>query len=242
MKLQIIDSGSHGNAYLLKAETTRESLLIECGVKIQQIKKALGFNLRDVSCIVSHSHNDHSSAMEDLLKAGVNVYAGKETHQAKGTDKHHRAYNIFPGFTYVIGGFKIKPFAVNHDVPTLGFLINHVESGLVLFLTDTFFTDYKFPGLNNIIIECNHDLQIVAANERPRFLQERVAFSHMNLDTCRTMLQANDLTQVNNVVLIHLSDSGSNAAGFKKDIAAATGKPVTVAEPGLIIQFDKTPF
>jgi hypothetical protein len=64
----------------------------------------------------------------------------------------------------------------------------------------------------------------------------------MSLDTCIKTLKANDLSLVNNIVLIHLSDSNSNEIEFKKEVKQATGKTVTVANNGISIDFNKTPF
>jgi phosphoribosyl 1,2-cyclic phosphodiesterase len=239
MKLKVIHSNSAGNCYILEA-TNGEKLMIDCGVHIDKIKKALGFDYRHVNVIVTHSHNDHAKSLEALLKAGISVYASFATHEATGTDTHHRAHYFLPGVSVQIGDFKVKPFSVNHDVPTLGFLIFHPESGLTLFLTDTFFCDYTFPRLNNIIVECNHEMGLVKNNGTPTFLSDRIIQSHMNLDTCKKLLMANNLTQVNNIVLIHLSDRNSDAKYFKQTITELTGKNVSVAEPGLVIDFNKT--
>ena len=55
-------------------------------------------------------------------------------------------------------------------------------------------------------------------------------------------LKANDLTRVNNIVLIHISEGNGDAVAFRDGIAKATGKTVHVAKPGLRISFNKTPF
>jgi ribonuclease BN (tRNA processing enzyme) len=64
----------------------------------------------------------------------------------------------------------------------------------------------------------------------------------MSIETCKKTLQANDLSKVQNIILIHLSDGNSNAAEFKKDVAGATGKKVTVADTGLVMELNKTAF
>ncbi|MBO9151907.1 MBL fold metallo-hydrolase [Chitinophaga sp. GCM10012297] len=238
MKLVVIGSNSAGNSYLLQGEN--ETLLIECGVHFSKIKKALGYNLQNVSAIVTHSHGDHSKSIKDVLNAGIPVWAGVETFKALGIESHHRAKTIVQGLSYKIGNFKVKPFNVNHDVPCLGFLIQHPECGLTLFLTDTYFCDYVFPGLNNIIVECNHAEDIISSNGTPRFLHDRIIQSHMNLETCKSLLKANDLSCVNNIVLIHLSDSNSDEKRFKREITELTGKEVHIATAGLSIKFNKT--
>lgn len=239
MQLTVLGSNSNGNGYLLRNDS--EALLIECGVSISSIKKALNFRLDNVSAIVTHAHGDHSKSLRDLVKSGIRVYANEYTLGAMGCNGHHRVTTMVAGFSYKIGGFTVKPFEVHHDVPTLGFLIHHTECGLTLFLTDTCYTDYTFPGLNNVIVECNHDVELVR-NNQPGFLRDRIYQSHMNLDTCKQLLRANDLSQVNNIVLIHLSDSNSDALRFKREVSHVTGKHVTIAEAGITIPFNKTPF
>jgi hypothetical protein len=64
----------------------------------------------------------------------------------------------------------------------------------------------------------------------------------MSLDTCIGFLRKNDLSKVNNIVLIHLSDGNSDEKLFKSEVENATGKTVTVADNGTVIQFKKTPF
>ncbi|WP_299153114.1 MBL fold metallo-hydrolase [uncultured Christiangramia sp.] len=243
MKLTVIGTGSKGNAYLLENE--EEALLIECGVNIKAIKQALDFNLRKlVGCIVSHEHGDHAKSIKELMEAGVNVYASAGTHKACGTTSNHRASMIMADVEYQLGNFKIRPFDVRHDAAQpLGFLINHSETGNVLFLTDTMYSPYTFRNLNNIIIEANYSHKVIRVKlQKMEFLKNRVMESHMSLDECINCLNANDLSQVNNIVLIHLSDGNSDEKLFKDEVTKATGKTVTVADNGLQMNFNKTPF
>lgn len=240
MELLVLGSSSAGNGYILKSDAG-DSLLIECGVHLKKVKQALRFKIDRVNAIVSHCHGDHAGHLIGYIQAGIPIYASAETLEAKGVHLHHRAKLMEAGKSYQVGSFRVKPFNVNHDVPCFGFLICHPECGLTLFLTDTFYCDYKFPGLNNIIVECNHDVELLQANS-PKFLHDRVIQSHMNLKTCKELLLANNLTAVNNIVLIHLSDNNSDAVRFQRDIKELTGKTVWVAEPGLEIEFNRFPF
>src|SRR5690606_4614243 len=140
MNLKVIGTGSKGNSYLLYNE--QEALLIECGVNIKEIKKALDFNLNKlVGCIVTHEHGDHAKSINDLMAAGINVWATKGTHQACKTMKHHRAKVFAYHCNISLGTFKVKPFDINHDaVQPCGFLINHPECGTTLFLTDAIYS------------------------------------------------------------------------------------------------------
>jgi len=249
MRLKIINSNSTGNAYIL--ENDQEALLIECGVNFKLIKQALNFNLgKVVGCIVTHEHGDHSKGVYDALKTGLNVYSSAGTHAALGTLSHHRAKVVNEGQEFRIGQFKIMPFEVKHDVQEpFGYLINHPETGTVLFLTDSYYCEYNFlsAGLNNIIIEANYCQRIldkrVQDGMNPKFLRDRVITSHMSIKTCKDTLASYDLSAVNNIVLIHLSDGNSDAKRFKREVEEQTGKIVHVAEAGLTIEnFHKTPF
>jgi ribonuclease BN (tRNA processing enzyme) len=163
----------------------------------------------------------------------------KETLEACGVT-HYNGIEIRANITYEILGFKVKAFHVHHDVPCLGFLISHPESGLIMFLTDTNYTEYIFPGLNNIIIECNHDQERLAKMDNIN-LRNRIAQSHMNINTVKGILAANDLSKVNNIILTHLSDNNGNAVEYKREIEREFGKTVTVAEAGVNINFNKNP-
>src|SRR5690606_10568295 len=132
--------------------------------------------------------------------------------------------------------FYVMAFDVEHDAAApLGYLIHHPECGNVLFLTDSYYCKYKFKNLNNIIIEANYCKSIVDARMRDgdtqKVLRDRVLESHMSIQTCKELLMSNDLSKVNNIILIHLSDGNSDAKRFKTEVQECTGKTVYVSEP-----------
>lgn len=245
MELKVIGTGSKGNCYIL--ENDKEALIIECGVNVQAIKQALNFNSSKVAgCIVSHEHMDHAKSINELIKSGINVFSSNGTFKALQIN-NHRAIPMQNKIALAIGNFKVMPFDVQHDAAEpFGFIIKHKECGNVLFLTDTFYCAYTFNNINNILIEANYSKKIidakVNAGASPEFLRNRILKSHMSLENCLTTLSANDLSKVNNIVLIHLSDSNSNEIEFKAAVENATGKTVTVASNGTSINFNTTPF
>lgn len=112
--------------------------------------------------------------------------------------------------------------------------------GNTVFLTDLVYSKYLFPSVNNWLIEANYDEELV--NSSNGFLSQRIVNSHLSLQNCIKLLQANDLSKTNNVVLIHLSERNSNAKEFKRKVSEATNKFVTIAEPNLVIDFNISPF
>ena len=118
--------------------------------------------------------------------------------------------------------------------------------GLVSFLTDTNYSPFVFPGLNNIICEANYSDNVLERNlETSKInpaLANRIRKSHMSEDTMIGFLKANDTTQVNNIVIIHLSNGNSDAAQIVRRVTETTGIVPHIAKPGLTIEFNKTAF
>lgn len=254
MKLKVISTGSIGNAYILS--NGDEALLIEAGVNIKEIKQALNFDYSKVAgCIVSHSHGDHAKSIKDVMALGIETFASMETLVATNTFVNHNAIELRDKKTHHIGGFKVMPFELNHfdvikgekrKVHCFGFLIEHKECGRVLFITDTFYCKYTFPNLNNIIIEANYSKEILdekyGSESNKVWLADRIMQSHFSLENCKDMLSANDLSAVNNIVLIHLSDTNSDEKQFVKEVFDLTSKNVCAAVNGMEIEFNKQPF
>lgn len=248
MRLKILGSSSKGNCYIL--ENDSEALIIECGINMHEIKKALNFSFAKVAgCLLTHEHGDHAKYVKDLLLVGIGVYTSRGTVRALELPiDHHRLNIIKAGEVFQVGSFKVLPFKVQHDVAEpLGFIINHPETGNILFITDSFYVSDTYKNIHNIIIEANFSQEIIDRKVKDgaglEFLRNRIFKSHMSLETCKATLKANDLSKVNNIVLIHLSDSNSNAILFRQEIEATTGKKVYVADEGLIIEnFNRSRF
>lgn len=241
MVLKVLGSSSQGNCYILENEN--EALIIEAGVRFIEVKKALGFDIRKVSgCLITHQHNDHAKYIKAMVESGFPTLALEEVWTAKGVTGS-RAYCIERGKGYRFGRFKVLPFDACHDVPCVGYLIDHPETGRIMFLTDSCMCEYVFPGLNQVMIECNYsDAKLVEAINAGRTLpsqRERLMTSHMELNTCKGFLCANDLTNVANIILLHLSDNNSDEKHFVSEIERQTGKVVYAAHTGLEIELDR---
>lgn len=250
MVLRVLGSSSSGNAYIL--ENVGEALLIEAGVNFKKVVAVLEGNIsKVVGCLITHEHGDHAGRINEVLNAVIPVYATQGTidnakvkseWKPRTLEREGNGYKV-----QQIGRFKVIPFATKHDcAEPVGFYIWHPETGGILFATDTYYLPNTFKGLNNVLIECNYDPEILDRNvEEGRLiptLRERVRESHLSIDTCIDALKANDLKAVNNIVLIHLSAGNGDPVAFKDRVYRATGKRVHIAAPGLCINFNKTPF
>lgn len=245
MVLRVLGSSSAGNCYLLQGKNS--TLIIECGIPFKQLQVAMQFDFSKVcGALVTHEHGDHAKAVKNCVAAGIDVYSSPGTFAALNLD-HHRVRPVNPMRPFMVGEFKVLAFDTKHDVrQPYGFLINHPECGNVLFLTDTEYVEYKFKDLNHIIVEANYCESIITQRffdgKIAGFLKSRTESSHMSLQTCKRLLQANDLSKVRNIVLIHLSDSNSDAAMFHREIQGLTGKTTHIATGGLSVNLDLSPF
>lgn len=244
MKLKVLGSSSHGNCYLLQSNCG-ETLLVECGVHLKEIKKALNFNFsRVVGCLVTHEHKDHCKEAFALQSLGVPVYMSSGTMKAlrdiEGVAFIKKYTLVDRGF-YRIGDFTIVPFNVKHDaLEPLGFLITHIECGTILFATDTYYIPYNFKDyeIHHVMIECNFSKEILRYNNQLEKLKDRIIHSHFELQDVKEFFIANQFTELRDVVLLHLSNANSNAEQFAEEIRTLTKRPVYVADKGLEVDFD----
>jgi phosphoribosyl 1,2-cyclic phosphodiesterase len=236
MDIRMLASGSAGNCYLVSDGLT--PLLLECGISVKQIRRGLGFGLTNVAaCLVSHEHQDHAKAVADVLRAGVEVYTSPGTIKALGLE-HHRLRPVRAKETFKVGTWTVRAFETQHDAQEpLGFLLHSRASNeRLLYATDTYYIRYKFPGLTHIMVECNYAADILEANVKrgsvPEVLKKRLLTSHFSLDNVKEFLKANDLSQVREIWLLHLSDGNSDEERFKQEVMQLTGKPTYIAGGG----------
>lgn len=240
MNIKVIGSGSSGNCY--RIDDGKTALLIECGLHLKKIKAACDYNLSSIAaCIVTHEHKDHlnPSSAAELMRSGVDLYMTHGTAKAAGTEVYRLKLWRRDGVdginnpyyhTERIGTFTVKPFMVHHDAAEpVGYLIESKATGeKLLFVTDTYYIDYTFDGLTHIMVETNFSDETLAdADNDPR--RSRLRRSHMSIENCIELLKANDLSQLKEIWLIHLSSSNGDAEGFKRAVQEATGAPVYIA-------------
>lgn len=252
MTLTTVGSGSSGNCYVLQDEN--EALVIEAGMKLMEAKKALGWNIsKVVGCVITHSHNDHAGYAKDYEDAGFTLLALPEVIQAK---RLTMAKPITIGKRYRMGGFDILPFPVMHDVPCVGFIITHKDTGRILFATDTYalarwerdaggreyVIPYTFTGINHWMMEANYSDRILRRNidngNIPEVFRKRLMTSHMSIRNCIDTLKRMDLSMTHDIMLIHLSDGNADERDFVKRVREATGKRTYVAKAGLSVNMD----
>lgn len=245
MELHVLGSSSSGNCYLFKASDG--VLIVELGKPFADVKKALDWNVRGVvGALVSHQHGDHAKFLRDALSCGIRVLALDDVFTAQGITNRAFCTAITPMHGYKVGGFKVYALPVLHDVPCLAFIIEHKEMGRTVFVTDTMMLEYKLPPCQHLMLEANYSDEILAYNIdngiTPVGMRERLMQSHMEIKTTEAILRDNDLSSVQDVILLHLSARNGDGVEFTARATKAAGKSVILARSGLKIDLSPMPY
>ena len=244
MKLKCIATGSSGNCYTLTSNNG-ETLILDCGIPIREIKKGLNWNIRNVvGCIVSHAHSDHSKSVKDFYDMGIPVFAPYEKFE--------------PHFyTKIYGEFEVKDFPLtttdnrwthtdaNGDpCPIYGFLIIHKEMGRMLYITDCELVKWKFKEINHVLLGVNYDKDLIDNEDSAKV--NHVYRGHMSIDTACDFVKANSSKDLQNVIMCHLSKNNADKDLFiGKMKSAVVNVNVDVAKPGkewVLRKGDECPF
>lgn len=189
LKAKCLAQGSSGNCWILSYDL--EMLILDAGIKAKAIKQGIDYNLMGVQgVLVTHSHSDHSMAVEDLRKMGLPMFVPFTDDRRSKTCGH----------------FKTQAFSVPHSVPCYGFLIK-VEDRKIMYVTDYEYFPYsaesmKKIGLTDIICEVNYQdkyLDLDAHNILHK------STGHCSLDNCiETVIKPCMTDDLQNVIITHL--------------------------------------
>ena len=230
MDIQVLASSSRGNCYRISDGST--PLLLECGIRFKEIQQKLNFRLSEIAgCLVTHEHQDHCKAIKDVMKAGIDCYMSQGTAEALRVSGH-RVHIVKAKQQFRVGTWTILPFDTVHDAAEpLGFLLASVKEKL-LFATDTSYIRYRFRA-HHIMIEANYQREILENSVEeglvPTVMRHRIRRSHFDLDHLKDFFRENDLSRLQEVWLLHLSDGNADEEQFKREIQEIAGKPVYVA-------------
>ena len=219
--LTIIGTGStQGNCHILDCDG--EKLILDAGVRIEKIKKALNWNVKDVKgALVTHVHLDHSRSEDSLRLMGIEMmtpYHGSLMAKAKR-----------------LGNFRVAAFEVPHNgTPNYGFLIQYGKWKMV-YITDMEYCPFSFQNhhLNAMLIECNHTQTNLEASN-----YAHVVLGHASLDVTKEFVRVNATGSLTNVILCHLSDTNADPQLIQEQIESVV-PPMTkvdIAEKGMVIE------
>ena len=227
MKIKFISlaSGSSGNCYYLGTETY--GLLIDAGIGIRTIRKALrdiNISLDSIRAVfVTHDHADHIKAVGHLgEKMNIPVYTTARIHE--GINRSYcMTEKLSSSVRYLekeepmmLEDFRIESFEVPHDgTDNVGYCVE-IDGKVFSFLTDlgeiTPTAARYIRKANYLILEANYDEEMLKMGSYPKYLKERISSSigHMsNLDTA-DFLADNITEHLHYIWLCHLSKDNNH--------------------------------
>lgn len=227
-------SGSSGNCYYLFTE--KEGILIDTGITIRSLKKGFynyGLKLDDVKAVlVTHDHADHVKYVGMLSQefnlpvyALHNVHVGIENNycvQRKIAPANARV--IEKGSTFQLGDFKITSFGVPHDSSdNVGYRIE-VDGVVFCLMTDAGYVTDEMKSFiseaNYLVLEANHDEEMLMSGPYPQHLKIRVRGprGHLSNKECAQALAENATPELRYVWLCHLSEENNHPELARKTV------------------------
>lgn len=232
MRFALIGSGSKGNGTLIEHGRTR--LLIDCGFTLRETETRLQRLQQEPASLdailVTHEHGDHLRGVGLLARRyGVPVWATRGTVNGNlpGKVPTLNLFDVHQKLT--IGDIEIQPFPVPHDArEPCQFVFSDGNRRLGL-LTDTGSSTphihASLSGCDALILECNHDPQMLADGPYPSGLKKRVggAYGHLSNAQAAQILTDIETGRLQYLVAAHLSDKNNTPALARQALAGALG-------------------
>ena len=221
----VLATGSSGNCYTL--ENGETVIMLDCGLPFKKLHRLANFRL-PTAILLTHEHGDHSKAVKDYIKRGVDVYMTGGTMAALKLENHHRLKKCYPNLlVHHIKTVTIEPFAVKHDSnEPCGFIIEDTDDR-ILYLTDAGEVPPLKGKFTKMLIETNHseiDMQERLKEGTLDISQcRRIMENHLSIEKVLNFLSKTDLSKVKEIYLIHLSERHGNADYYKQLVMAMTG-------------------
>lgn len=229
MYLKCLGSSSSGNGYLLTSESG-ETLILDCGIPIKEIKKGLNWNIKDVvGVICTHKHLDHSKSVKDFEAMGIQIFSPYLGDSCKPMNMGE--FTVKPFELTTIDGSWTHTDANGEPCPIFGFLITHKEMGRMLYITDCELVKWKFKDINHILLGVNYDKDLIDNEDSAKV--NHVYRGHMSIDTACDFVKSNNSNELQNVIMCHLSKNNADKDLFiEKMQKTVPNVNVDVAELG----------
>jgi phosphoribosyl 1,2-cyclic phosphodiesterase len=240
MRFAVLGSGSEGNALVVQVGQTL--VLLDCGFSLSETVSRLarlGLQAGQLSGImVTHEHGDHISGVARLArKFNLPVWLTHGTLRAQIAAFSEVLVTVInPHQAFSVGEVQVQAYPVPHDAAEP---VQYVFSDGVHrlgVLTDagsaTPHIEAILSGCHALVLECNHDVQMLAAGDYPYSLKQRVGgrYGHLNNADAANLLNRLDRSDLQHIVAAHLSRKNNAAELAVAALSEVLGcKPEQVA-------------
>lgn len=224
MRFCPIASGSSGNSIYIGSEKTH--ILIDCGLSGKRVAagvNALDIDMDDISgLLITHEHIDHIKGVGVLARRhGIPIYGTARTleyiynSREAGDIDRKLLHEVAPDHSFNIGDLKINPMHVSHDaVDPVAYRISNGKKKCVV-ITDlgTYdeYTRKSLQGMDVVLIESNHDVNMLQVGPYPYYLKQRILSDkgHLSNDACCSLLCDILHDDIKHIFLGHLSQENN---------------------------------
>jgi len=241
-----LGSGSEGNGLVVESGGTR--IMIDCGFGVRDTKQRLGrLGLEPSSLdaiLVTHEHADHIGGVPGFAaKYDIPVWAtfGTLAVVSERFEGMQRVYGFDSHERFAIGALEIQPVTVPHDArEPVQYVVGDGSHRLGV-LTDigmsTAHVESCLSGCDALVLECNHDLSMLARGDYPFSLKQRIAsrFGHLHNEAAAEILGRIDTSRLVHIIAAHLSRENNTPA--LASLALATALNCQPAWVGVASQF-----
>lgn len=223
-------SGSRGNSLIVQHRHT--VVLVDCGFSLKEVKRRLanlGLDAESISAIVvTHEHTDHISGVGGLArKYNVPVYTTAGTGMASPWGEIPGEYRVIPDQSLAIGDLEFWPFPVPHDArQPCQYVVSDGDCRLGI-LTDTgSITPHITSQLTKcdaMVLECNHDVELLQNSDYPQHLKQRIAsyYGHLNNQQAADLIRSVDVSKLTHLVAAHLSEKNNTPVLARQKLCEA---------------------
>lgn len=243
MRFASLGSGSEGNALLVSVSTQNFAgvvqqtlVLMDCGFGLKDTiarLARLGVAPEQLSgIVVTHEHGDHIGGVAKLArkyKLPVWLTHGTRHSQPKAFAEIANIYEIDPQMPFSIGDLEVTPYPVPHDAAEpVQFVFSDGMRRLGV-LTDagsgTAHIEQMLSGCHALVLECNHDADMLSQGNYPFSLKQRVGgrFGHLNNQESAAILARLDVSKLQHLVAAHLSRKNNTPELAVQALSAAIG-------------------
>ena len=217
-RFAMLGSGSKGNATLIEAGGTR--VLVDCGFAVKDVQaraERLGFDLASLDAIlVTHEHSDHLGGVAALSRAyKLPVLLTRGSYAGWKDRRVDDIRYITPHHGFQFGALWVQPIAVPHDAREpcqFSLSFGGRKVGVLSDLgTITPHIRKELSNCDALMLECNHDVEMLANGPYPHSLKVRVGggYGHLSNGQAAGLAEALDRTRLQHLVLTHLSEKNN---------------------------------
>lgn len=158
------------------------------------------------------------------------------------SDKFNGVKLLQPKKKYKIGNFIVTPLPVEHNVENYAYIIEHEEIGKLVFATDCVRFNYKIKKINHLLIEANNSQDLIIDHLCDNEVISSMSENHMEINDTIEAIRNNISSDLNTIILCHLSDPQSDEKLFKKMVFDEFGIEPLIADRGLEVEINKFDF